>query len=276
MYVGTGNPTPVLNGPARPGDNKWTGSILAINPDTGKLAWGFQAVPHDTHDWDAAEVPVLVDATFNGTPRKLLLQASRNGYYFVLDRTNGKNLLTMPFAAVNWAKRHRQGWQPDTRPCQGTGARRPPGGARRGWRHQLSVAELRSRPPGCSSSPRVTRTGSGSTRKSTATTDGRAPITASAAGLHPRPRLPDRQGALGPPDRRRIGRGRPHDRPPASPSPATGAATRWRCARATASTLWHAAIGGVGNSPVTIEIDGRQHLLIGGGSGLYAWRLPVK
>ena len=76
----------MLNGPVRPGDNKWTGSILAINPDTGKLAWGFQALPHDTHDWDAAEVPVLVDAKFNGEPRKLLLQASRNGYYFVLDR----------------------------------------------------------------------------------------------------------------------------------------------------------------------------------------------
>ena len=61
VYVGTGNPTPVLNGPARPGDNPWTCSIVALNPDTGKLVWGFQASPHDTHDWDAAEVPVLVD-----------------------------------------------------------------------------------------------------------------------------------------------------------------------------------------------------------------------
>src|SRR5439155_1779320 len=104
VYVGTGNPTPVLNGPVRPGDNPWTCSIVALNPDTGKLAWGFQASPHDTHDWDAAEVPVLVDASFNGAPRKMLLQASRNGYFFVLDRTNGRNLLTTPSAAVNWAK----------------------------------------------------------------------------------------------------------------------------------------------------------------------------
>src|SRR5207244_5831774 len=104
LYVGTGNPTPTLNGPARPGDNPWTGSIVALNPDTGKLERGSQASPHDTHDWDAAEVPVLVDATFNGTPRKLLLQASRNGYFFVLDRTTGKNLLTTPFAAANWAR----------------------------------------------------------------------------------------------------------------------------------------------------------------------------
>ena len=104
VYVGTGNPTPVLNGPARPGDNPWTCGIVALNPDTGKLVWGFQASPHDTHDWDAAEVPVLVDGTIDGTPRKLLIQASRNGYYFVLDRTTGKSLLTTSFATVNWAK----------------------------------------------------------------------------------------------------------------------------------------------------------------------------
>ena len=104
VYVGTGNPTPVLNGEVRPGDNPWTCSIVALNPDTGKLVWGFQASPHDTHDWDANEVPVLVDANFNGQPRKLLMQASRNGYFFVLDRTNGNSLLTAPFATVNWAK----------------------------------------------------------------------------------------------------------------------------------------------------------------------------
>ncbi|MFM2126246.1 MAG: hypothetical protein RL328_2697 [Acidobacteriota bacterium] len=104
VFVGTGNPTPVLNGKARPGDNPWTCSIVAINPDTGKLVWGFQASPHDTHDWDANEIPVLADVEFGGQPRKVLMQASRNGYFFVLDRTNGKSLLTTPFAAVNWAK----------------------------------------------------------------------------------------------------------------------------------------------------------------------------
>jgi alcohol dehydrogenase (cytochrome c) len=103
LYWGTGNPTPVLQGSARPGDNKWTGSIVALNPDTGKLVWGFQPAPHDTHDWDAVEVPVLVDANFHGQPRKMLMQASRNGYFFVLDRTNGKSLLTVPFGPVNWA-----------------------------------------------------------------------------------------------------------------------------------------------------------------------------
>jgi alcohol dehydrogenase (cytochrome c) len=103
VYWGTGNPTPVLNGKPRPGDNLYTCSIVAIHPETGKLAWAFQASPHDTHDWDAAETPVLVDADFHGQPRKLLMQTSRNGYFFVLDRTNGQDLLSVPFGPTNWS-----------------------------------------------------------------------------------------------------------------------------------------------------------------------------
>ena len=103
IYWGTGNPTPVLNGATRPGDDAWTCSIVALNPDSGKLAWGFVASPHDTHDWDAVETPVLVDADFHGQPRKMLMQTSRNGYFFVLDRTNGKSLLTVPYGPTNWA-----------------------------------------------------------------------------------------------------------------------------------------------------------------------------
>jgi alcohol dehydrogenase (cytochrome c) len=102
VYWGTGNPTPVLNGSTRPGNDLYTCTIVALNPDTGKLVWSFQASPHDTHDWDAVQIPVLVDGKFHGEPRKMLMQASRNGYFFVLDRTNGKNLLTVPFGPVNW------------------------------------------------------------------------------------------------------------------------------------------------------------------------------
>jgi alcohol dehydrogenase (cytochrome c) len=103
IYFGTGNPTPVLTAKTRPGDDLYTCSIVALNPDTGKLAWAFQPSPHDTHDWDAVEIPVLVDGDFNGQPRKMLLQASRNGYFFVLDRANGKSLLSTPFGPTNWA-----------------------------------------------------------------------------------------------------------------------------------------------------------------------------
>jgi alcohol dehydrogenase (cytochrome c) len=102
VYWGTGNPTPVLTASTRPGDDLYTCSIVALNPDTGKLVWAFQPSPHDTHDWDAAEAPVLVDGMFKGKPRKMLLQSSRNGYFFVLDRTDGTSLLTVPFGPVNW------------------------------------------------------------------------------------------------------------------------------------------------------------------------------
>jgi alcohol dehydrogenase (cytochrome c) len=104
LYWGTGNPNPVYAGQGRKGDNLWTCSIVALNPDTGKLAWYFQASPHDTHDWDDVETPVLFDATIDGRPRKLLGQAARNGFFFVLDRTNGKDLVSKPYVPLNWAK----------------------------------------------------------------------------------------------------------------------------------------------------------------------------
>jgi len=104
IYWGTGNPNPVHAGQGRKGDNLWTCSLVALNPDTGKLVWWFQSSPHDTHDWDNVETPVLLDADFDGKPRKLVAQASRNGYFFVLDRTNGKNLVSRPFSHINWSE----------------------------------------------------------------------------------------------------------------------------------------------------------------------------
>ncbi len=104
LYWGTGNPNPVHAGQGRKGANLWTCSIVALNPDTGKMVWYFQASPHDTHDWDNVETPVLFDGTIDGKPRKLLAQAARNGYFFVLDRTNGKSVATKPFVNLNWSK----------------------------------------------------------------------------------------------------------------------------------------------------------------------------
>lgn len=103
-YLGTGNPNPVMAGQGRNGSNLWTCSIVALNPDTGKLVWYFQTSPHDTHDWDAVQTPVLIDGVIDGKPRKLLAQANRNGYFFVLDRTNGKNLISEPYMKINWSK----------------------------------------------------------------------------------------------------------------------------------------------------------------------------
>jgi alcohol dehydrogenase (cytochrome c) len=103
LFWGTGNPHPVLDGRGRAGANLYTNCILALNPDTGAIVWYFQASPHDTHDWDAVETPILFDGVFQGKPRNLLAQASRNGYFFLLDRKTGEHLLTSQFVPSNWA-----------------------------------------------------------------------------------------------------------------------------------------------------------------------------
>lgn len=118
VFWGTGNPTPVLNGQVRPGENPDTCSIVALDPNSGKKKWAFQPSPHDTHDWDAVEIPVLVDAEFHGRPRKMLMQASRNGYFFVLDRSNGESLLTTPFGPVNWSTGVDQKGRPMPNPAK--------------------------------------------------------------------------------------------------------------------------------------------------------------
>ncbi len=106
LYIfGTGNPTPAYTVGRGEGDNLFTGSLIAVNVDTGKMAWYYQTAPHDMHDWDSAQTPVLVDARFNGRMRKLVMTAARNGYFFVLDRVTGEHLLTSKYgSATNWVK----------------------------------------------------------------------------------------------------------------------------------------------------------------------------
>jgi alcohol dehydrogenase (cytochrome c) len=103
MYLTTGNPQPVVAHRNREGANLFTASIVAIDPDSGRMKWHFQSSPHDTHDWDATQTAVLFDGEFGGQPRQLLAQASRNGKFFVLDRTNGKALLSTEFVPTNWS-----------------------------------------------------------------------------------------------------------------------------------------------------------------------------
>jgi alcohol dehydrogenase (cytochrome c) len=102
-YWGIGNPGPDFNNAQREVDNLYSDSIVALDPDTGALKWHFQFTPNDPHDYDAVQVPVLIDTNWSGTPRKLLLSANRNGFFYVLDRSTGKFLLGKPFAKVNWA-----------------------------------------------------------------------------------------------------------------------------------------------------------------------------
>jgi alcohol dehydrogenase (cytochrome c) len=104
IFWPTGNPSPDYDGSVRAGDNLWTCSILAIDPKSGKLKWFFQYTPHDTHDWDATETPVLIDAEINGRMRRLLIHADRNAFYYAIDRETGKFIAGKAFAKQNWAK----------------------------------------------------------------------------------------------------------------------------------------------------------------------------
>jgi alcohol dehydrogenase (cytochrome c) len=116
IYVTTGNPQPVVAYKNRPGDNLFTASIVALNADTGKMVWHFQSSPNDTHDWDATQAAVVFDGVINGQPRKLIAQASRNGKFFVLDRTTGKSVVSAEFIKTNWSLGYDEKGQPIPNP----------------------------------------------------------------------------------------------------------------------------------------------------------------
>jgi alcohol dehydrogenase (cytochrome c) len=104
IFWGTGNPNPDYYGEDRKGDNLYTASLLALDADRGKLKWYFQFTPHDTHDWDSNHVPVLADLRIGGQLHKVVMVANRNGFFYVLDRTDGKVLLGKPFTDTTWAR----------------------------------------------------------------------------------------------------------------------------------------------------------------------------
>ncbi len=104
LYWGTGNPNPDYYGDERPGDNLYTNSIVALNAQTGTLRWHYQFTPHDLNDWDSNHVPVLADIDWQGSPRKVVMVANRNGFYYVLDRVSGELLLGKPFTGTSWAR----------------------------------------------------------------------------------------------------------------------------------------------------------------------------
>lgn len=274
-YWGTGNPTPVLNGPARPGPNLYTNSIVALNPDTGKLAWHFQVTPHDTHDWDANEVPVLVDGTFRGQPTKMLMLASRAGYFFVLDRATGKNLLTRPFGPVNWAKGIDDKGQPIPDPAKEpsrdgvlmapneaglTNYRSPSVDTREGLfivsaQDSYGVYFFKPEHGDYGWAGADYNVWGKGLLKAIDYQTGEIKWTkdlhggAGGAGV-----LTTATGVLFTGD-----------------SAGSALALRTR----DGATLWHSGIGRVGTAPVTYELDGRQYVLLGGGSSLFAFALPA-
>jgi len=125
LYWTTGNPCPDYNGDERKGDNLYSNSVVALEPATGKLRWHYQYTPHDLHDWDAVQTPVLADVEWRGQRRKLLMQANRNGFFYVLDREDGELLLAEPFVdELTWAERIGA----DGRPMLVPGEQPTPGG----------------------------------------------------------------------------------------------------------------------------------------------------
>ncbi|MGA3201859.1 MAG: acido-empty-quinoprotein group A [Bryobacteraceae bacterium] len=274
-YWGTGNPQPVLNGDTRPGDNLYTCSIVALDPDTGKLKWYFQPSPHDTHDWDAAQTPILFEDTKNGVQRKLIAQASRNGYFFVLDRSTGEHILTKPFIATNWSvgiDAHGQPRPKKEKEPKPDGALVSPGSdgatnwmapsydpgsglyfisARRLWSEFYMTAE--SKPEGWAGRDRNLwaesviegidpQTGEVRWQHEIGEGEGSAGILTTAGKLLFTEDNSDNLMAL---------------------DPATG------------KTLWHVPIGGrMVASPMTFELEGRQYLITAIENSIFAWVVP--
>jgi alcohol dehydrogenase (cytochrome c) len=117
IYWPIGNPCPDMDGEGRLGDNLYTDSIVALRPKTGEMVWYYQTTPHDTHDWDAIAPLILVDEQWEGRPRKLLVQANRNGFYYVFDRTNGELLMAKPHIdELTWATGIGKDGRPITTP----------------------------------------------------------------------------------------------------------------------------------------------------------------
>ena len=138
VYWGTGNPGPDYNGEVREGDNLYADSVLALDGDTGDMSWYFQFTPHDVHDWDAIQIPVLADLEIDGTPRKTMLWANRNAFYYTLDRETGEFLVGKAFARQTWAEGLDENGRPIRRPnmlpsAEGTLVSPTAGGATNWW-----------------------------------------------------------------------------------------------------------------------------------------------
>ncbi len=277
IYWGTGNPNPVHAGQSRKGDDLWTCSIVALNPDNGKMQWFFQPSPHDTHDWDAVQTPVLFDGEVNGQPRKLLAQASRNGYFFVLDRTNGKHILTEAYININWSKGVDSRGEPISNPAKEPktdGALVAPS----------ATGATNWFPP--SFDPEtgllyVNTTQSYSVYYLTDTSE-------KPEGYGGRDEGVWSQGALEAIDYK-TGKPRWTHRYPGNGGPSSGLLTTAgkllfagdpsgniiAYDPANGHVLWHAGVGSsLSNGPMTYELNGQQYLVIGAGDNLFAFKLP--
>jgi acido-empty-quinoprotein group A len=275
-YVGTGNPNPVMAGQSRKGNDLFTCSIVALDVETGKMRWYFQASPHDTHDWDSAQTPVLFDGEVDGKPRKLLAQANRNGYFFVLDRVTGKNILSYPFLeTMNWSNGVDANGSPipksEKEPQIAGVLVSPPSGGATNWP-----------PPSFDPETGLFYVGTTSSYSVFYLTDtdphpeGYGAAERASGGLGSALRAIDYKTG------KTVWR---HDFPGGGTAGLLTTAGKLLFAGdssqhliafdpANGKILWHTSMGGsVANGPSTYLLDGKQYVLVGGGDSLYSYTL---
>jgi alcohol dehydrogenase (cytochrome c) len=283
LYIfGTGNPTPAYTDTRGAGDNLFTNSVVAVNIDTGKMAWYYQTNPHDNHDWDSAQTPILVDGEFNGKPRKLVVTAARNGYYFTLDRLTGERLVTAKFSeTVNWASGLNGRGQPVRIPAKdhhvGGALVSSNNGGATNWPPQAYspdtglvyvplaenyamyyLTELDPRGAmGLGGKDEVGVSGIGSYIAAIDYKTGKTVWRHKFATATPTGR--GSPGLLTTAGRLLFG------------GDVSGNFVAFDAAKGT--PLWHARIGQVSNAPQTYLVDGRQHVLVAAGDVLYAFAL---
>jgi alcohol dehydrogenase (cytochrome c) len=281
FYIfGTGNPTPAYTVGRGEGDNLFTCSLVAVNVDTGKMAWYFQTSPHDMHDWDSAQTPILFDAMVNGRTRKLVSTAARNGYFFTLDRTTGEHIVTSTYGlATNWVKEVAKNGSlrrnPEKDASIGGALVSPTAGGTINWeppayspdtglfyvseRNGYSLFYLIDPDPrGSMGLGGVEQVNVGSAGSFLTAID---PKTGKIAWRHPYPGAGNGGGGglLATAGRLVFG------------GDAGGNIVAYDAA--TGAPLWHSHIGQVTNPPQTFMLDGRQYLLVAAGNTLYAFAL---
>jgi len=281
LYIfGTGNPIPAYTAGRGDGDNLYTCSLIAVNVETGKMAWYFQTSPHDMHDWDSAQTPILIDTVVNGKPRKLVSTAARNGYFFTLDRVTGEHLVTTRYGkATNWVKRiDKKGYlrrDPIKDPTIPGALTSPTSGGTINWeppayspdtglfyvaeKNGYSIYYLTEPDPrgsmGLGGKEEI-QVGSGGNFLTAI-----EPATGKIAWRRPYPGgFGGGGGGLLATAGKLVFSG-----------DAGGNFVAYDAV--TGTPLWHSRIGGVTNAPITYMLDGRQHILVASGDTLYAFAL---
>ncbi|MCC6164405.1 MAG: acido-empty-quinoprotein group A [Acidobacteria bacterium] len=285
LYIfGTGNPIPAYTAGRGEGDNLYTCSLVAVHVDTGKMAWAFQTSPHDMHDWDSAQTPILFEGMVKGKMRKLVSTAARNGYFFTLDRVTGEHLVTSKFGGdANWAREVAKDGSvrrnPDKDPTVPGAITNPTSGGTINWeppaynpqtglfyvteRNGFSIYYLTDPDPrGSMGLGGKEEVSVGSTGNFLTAID---PTTGSIKWRRPYPSA----SGFG------SGGGGGGLLTTAGNLVFAGDAGGNFVAydAETGAPLWHSRIGNVSNAAISYMLDGRQHILVAAGDTLYAFAL---